>query len=357
MEEDFSNKDVSGQTEADYTDHFIEASNNERDEKYSPREEKQALSDHEKAEVFQNAIEEGINDALALIKERFEDSLEEKDRLEFHNRKHTEGVVRRATAILDTIREIDPSLVSDRAYNVGRFTAAYHDTTQKWEPQVIPSTTPGEEGLFKIMRKRFGGQNEEESTQDAIDAMDKVNKGAGTEIFTDDDKTMVRAGHEATIPGFNPEIGTVVQTKLNKESSIITRATALGDLGTAGMDGPEEFLAEGDALFREENLDIADAMNNRDSLSPQYKEFCRKRMLGWSQFQEKFASGRKTLLDEELRPLPDHVREQVKEKHFNKFDASIAAAVERAQKRAGMSFEEIAEDMGYELGDTTKVVY
>lgn len=311
--------------------------------------ERRTLSAQEKMEIFRTAIEEGVTAALDTVAKRFETPRDPADRLEFHNTRHTKDVIRRFDAIMDAIRQSDPSLVDDRGHAMGRFAAGHHDTVQKWEPNPIVGTNPGEEGLIKIMRKRLIGANEAESTKEAIAFMERVNADAGDEIFSAEDMAIVGGGHEATIPGFDPKKGTVIQPKLTDQSSIITRAIALADLGTAGMDGKEHYLPEGDALFREENLDIASAVEQPEALTDAQKEFFRKRMLGWSQFQATFAAGRRAMLEEELRPLPEPVRKEV-EKLFGKFDESIQAAAEQAARRQSLSFEELARDMGYTLG-------
>ncbi|MDO8520984.1 MAG: hypothetical protein Q7S52_02615 [bacterium] len=307
------------------------------------------LSPEEKAEIFRTAVEGGVYAALEIVAERFERSPDKKNNLPFHNTLHTEDVIRRFETLVDAIRAVDPSLVDDRSRAVGRFAAAHHDTVQNWEPTEAPSKTLGEEGLIAVMRKRFVGANEAASTAGALALMDKANEEAGTEIFTDEDRGMIAGGHDATIPGFNPQKGTVIQPNLNEQSSIITRAIALADLGTAGIDGKEKYLPEGDALFREENMDIAEAVENPASLTPQQKAFYTRRMLGWSQFQEKFAAGRKAMLEEELFPLPPDARKAV-EALFTKFDESAEGAREQAARRANLSFEELAKDMGYTLG-------
>jgi len=322
----------------------------------TPETVERVLSPQEREEIFRATMEGGVNTALQMVAERFEQAPDPKNNLEFHNTRHTGDVIRRFDAVIDAIRTADPSLVDDRSHAVGRFAAAHHDTVQNWEPAEAPSKVPGEEGLVAVMRKRFAGANEAASTAGAFAIMDKANEDAGTELFTDEDRRMIAGGHDATVPGFNPEKGTVVQPKLNEQSSIVERAIALADLGTAGIDGKERYLPEGDALFREENLDIAEAVQNPSSLSPQQKAFFTRRMLGWSQFQGKFAAGRKAMLEEELRPLPPQARKAV-EALFTKFDESTVAAQEQAARRANLSFEELAKDMGYTVGNEEKVVY
>ncbi len=307
------------------------------------------LSPEEKLEIFSTAIESGVSAALQMIADRFENSPDEKNRLAFHNTKHTKDVIRRFDAIIDAVKQSDPALYDKRTHDVGRFAAAHHDTVQNWEAVPTTNELPNGEIFIKIIRKRFGGANEKESTDGALAIMDEINEEVGSEIFTEEDRAIVGGGHEATVPGFNPEKGTVIQPNLNEQSSLITRAIALADLGTAGMDGPEHFLPEGDALFREENIDIEEAVKHPETISPQQKEFFRERMLGWSAFQEKFAAGRSALLEEELQPLPEASRAVI-EKLFDKFNDSIQAAHAQAEQRKTLTFEELAIAMGYTLG-------
>jgi len=313
------------------------------------RREERVLTAEERAEIFRVAIEEGVEAARQMVAERFEQAPDKYDRLAFHNKRHTNDVIRRFDTIIETIKTSAPELYDKHAHEIGRLSAAHHDTVQKWEP----NASVDEEGLVKIMRKRSIGQNEAESTAGALLHMDKINEEAGTEIFTESDKMIIRGGHEATVPGFNPEKGTVIQPHLTEQSSIITRAIALADLGTAGMDGPEAYLPEGDALFREENIDIADAMEHPEILTDAQKSFFRKRMLGWSAFQSTFAAGRKAMLEEEIRPLPTQVQEELKTL-FSKFNDSISAAEAQAARRATLSFETLAAEMGYTWSTETK---
>lgn len=287
-------------------------------------------------------IEAGIEHALAQVRKDFEDAPEEKDRLPFHNTHHSRDVARRTELILSTIRQAAPHLVSEHDVKIGKLAGAFHDVKQRWEENRI------QEGAFtKVMRKRFAGENEAKSADAAIAFMERANRESGKEIFSKDDKKVLREAIDATIPGFNPEKGTVVQPNMNRESPAIVRAVALADLGTAGMDGPEKFIPEGDALFREENLDILEAMKNPDGIPDSQKEYFRKRMISWSASQSKFAEGRRALLDAELDGLPAEAQEKVREL-FTHFDTSIEAATQKTARRASMSFEALAADMGYQ---------
>lgn len=149
------------------------------------------------------------------------------------------------------------------------------------------------------------------------------------------------------IPSDTLESNTVIQPNLTKDSSLIARAVALADMGSAGLDGAEALLADGDNFFREQNKDIRDASENIENLTGSQKEYYQGRMLAWSEFQPKFAQGRKNRLAQELEGIPETAKSAVRAL-FNKFNKSIQAAHKRAKKRKTMSFEELLKDMGYE---------
>ncbi len=176
--------------------------------------------------------------------------------------------------------------------------------------------------------------------------MEEVNQEINSEIFSVEDKQRLIEAINATVPGFSVEKSTVIQPNMKENSDIIAKALALADIGTVGMEGPEAFLSEGDALFREENLDITLSIRDNQKLNEDQKEYFRKRILGWTKFQPNFARGRKDLLEMELKGLSEKEQTKLKEL-FNKFDTSIRAAQERAIKRENMSFEELVRDVGY----------
>lgn len=296
----------------------------------------------ESREVFFNTyIERGIENALSLIRERFEETSKEKDRLPFHNTAHTKDMKERAKRLASVIHEADLTFFPERNIKIAEFAGSYHDTVQKWVENRVK-----EDDFEKVMRRRLSGDNEKASAKEAVDFMQKVNEESGMEIFLDDEKFSVHEAIMATVPGFDPEKGTVIQPSLTPESGVITKVVALADLGAAGMDGPRKFLPEGDALFREENLDILDALKHPEAINDEEKEYYRNRMLGWTKFQPKFAGGRQALLEKELEGISEPAKKAVR-KLFDKFDASIKTAEERAKRRIKMTFEELAADMGY----------
>jgi hypothetical protein len=287
--------------------------------------------------TFAQAIEAGEKDALDRVKKRFEQAENEVDNLAYHNTQHTGNVIRRTKAILGAIRDADRTALSEQLIKLGGFIAAWHDTVQKYE---INEVTDG--AFTKEIRRRFIGGNEKESADEAIDYMRSLNHSP----FSDEDEEFVHQGIHVTIPGPDLKQGTMIQPYLTGESNLVTRAVALADLGTAGMDGPQEFILGGNAFFREENIDIHKALQHPESLSAAQKEFFRKRMITWSEGQEKFATGRKELLNTELDGLSEEEQLAVRNL-FNTFDESIQGAQAKTERRKEMSFEELVSDFGY----------
>lgn len=89
----------------------------------------------ESEDVFEQYIEKGEKEAVNLVKERFDNNPDERNRLDFHNAPHTNDVVRRTKSILSALEKI--GFASQRDVEIGAFAAAFHDTTQGWEESVI----------------------------------------------------------------------------------------------------------------------------------------------------------------------------------------------------------------------------
>lgn len=289
--------------------------------------------------VFEGVVQEGIDAALAAIKMRFEQAENPEDNLDFHNTKHTNEVIKRTQKLLEAMK------VDARRVMLGRLIAAYHDTIQHY-------TKDASRGGGVEMRKRDIGNNEVASAQELIAFFENNN-----DVFTDEDREIVRSAIENTIPDWDPANKTVMQKKMMEKidaslespltpdsPALVERAVALADLGTAGMNGPEVYLPEGNAIFREENLDIPERLKD-----PMQHESLKKRMLGWSAMQIAFAEGRKARLDTELKGLPNDMAKHLREDIFNRFDDSIAAAIAQhaLRVREEMSFEDLAKSFGY----------
>lgn len=273
-------------------------------------------------------VELGISEALLAIKYNFELSQNPLNNLPYHNREHTKRVIGRTETILRTIQSENPVLVTDDDIELGKLATGFHDIVQDWEE-------------VGGRRKRHTGENERLSAEIALYFMNRA------KVFSDRDKLVVDEAINVTIPGFDPKLGTVTQPFLGSETSPVAVAVALADIGTCGMDGPDFFLGEGDALFREENLDILRALKD-ESLTFDQTESFRKRMLDWTVSQLRFVEGRQTLLGSDLLGIAQPARDKVKAL-FNKFEDSKEAIRESIEKRKNLPFALLVSSFGYVL--------
>jgi len=291
-------------------------------------------------EILKECADNGAHEAIIQIHTEYGDKEKGLDFLPFHNEEHTKGVIERSLSIVDAIRKSNPELVSDKDTTLVKIASAFHDIVQKWEESRSSSDV-----LEKITRKRFISENEKDSASAAEMFMQNENKKHEREIFSKDDIEKVKEAIMGTVPGFDVEKNTVVQPNINENSKIIARVLALSDIGTAGMEGSENFLKEGNDLFREDNLDIMEKIES-GNISEDEKESIKKRIMGWTKFQELFAAGRKEKLKEEISVFSEDAQKALEEL-FNTFDDSIQGAKNLAEKRIKMTFEEIIKDIGY----------
>ncbi|HEX8946617.1 MAG TPA: hypothetical protein VF829_00145 [Candidatus Paceibacterota bacterium] len=275
--------------------------------------------------------------------------------LAYHGVSHTERAVERMERLISVLRRLGYE-VSARDEYLGKVSGFYHDSVMDFDEKTIVEPNVG---MSKVMMVLHRDKNEQLSAEKALQGMRAMQRKYPG-IFTDKDEALV---HDAIVAGTFPGFaqGTVYQPVLDRggESPLATRLLALADIGAAGMDGPDVFRREGDAFFREENLDIADAietLRNGGTLDAARKAYFISRMRAWSNIQVSFAEGRKAFLEKELAPFPPEVREGLKREVFNQFEASIAAARAQAERRAHMdSFEELAQDMGYDLASHASI--
>lgn len=277
-------------------------------------------------------VDELVHNAFSIIENQ-----RGEDYFEFHNTDHSKTIINRSERILNIIQEANPGLVKERDYKLAKISGAYHDIVQDYNFELN-----NEDG--SMVRKRFIGDNEEKSAEQAINFIYQIDK---ENIFNNNDKEIIKEAINNTVPSFDLENNTVIQDNLNKDSSIVARVIALSDIGGAGMDGAEQFIKEGSDLFREENVDIFKDIEDIDNIPEEKKKNIITRIIKWSEFQPKFAEGRKNLLDKELEGLPEESIEAIKNKLFNKFDESIEVSKEKAELRKKMDFKELIKDMGY----------
>ncbi|MDE1970160.1 MAG: HD domain-containing protein [Patescibacteria group bacterium] len=298
----------------------------------------------------QELIDRAHEDINALYRQDTDKPLE---RREYHNIGHTKGVEKNAERILRTIQEADSSLgVTPRDVILARLIAAYHDIDQSQDkPNEVKENVEGEE-LTKSLRKRFIATIEKNSAGILLGRMQQMNEEQG-ELFTEHDKDIVKEAILATVPGFDRSLGTVTQPNLHEDASFITKAVALADLG-AMMGGGEEFLEDGNRVFREDNIDIAEALEHPEMIDERKKRYFATRIQNWYRTQVSFVEGRQQIFEIQLLSFPESVRDKVKE--LFKFDEAIAAARQRiadienaTQAGRPYSFEQMMESMGYAL--------
>lgn len=284
------------------------------------------------------AAEAGIEYALAYIGEAYEG--EGEDALEHHIRQHTIDMVPRAVRIFEAMHE-GGEKISDHQRELVRVASGFHDMIQDWV--LVEERVDGKATLF---RQRMGEHNEQQSANELEAFVKDVNEEDESPIFSEDDIIQMREAIMTTIADFDGR--TVVQKNLSSESGIIARAVALADLGEAGMEGFDAHLASGDAIFREEKLDIIRKIRSGEGMSEELQEAFQKRMLNWSEGQVVFAEGRRDHFEAELGELSEEAKSNVRAL-FSKFDETIDKGWEHLAKRKEMSFTKLAQDMGYDI--------
>lgn len=285
-----------------------------------------------------------VNEAIEIIRKNFEGHDNPVENLDYHNSRHTITVVIRTIEILRAMQR-GGTAIESKHFLEAIIAAAFHDTVQDYKVIEIE-----ENGFKKKMRVRATGENERKSSELAEEFMKRVNSQTGTVIFDEDSIRRVKEAIVATEPGFDHEKKIVYQPNLKNNSHPVTRALALADLGTAGMGDYEEFKRDGDALFREENIDILEALKAQPDplrrISYEKKKRYRERMIAWSESQVSFAEGRMARFEIEIEGLPDDVKQELRQLFAN-FGNTIAGARTTSLTRQNMTFEDLARDMGY----------
>ncbi|MEK7390800.1 MAG: hypothetical protein AAB635_01540 [Patescibacteria group bacterium] len=168
----------------------------------------------------------------------------------------------------------------------------------------------------------------------------KEQKGA---TFTNEEYELVNSAILVTVPSWNTEYGTVVQAALTPESHSVIRAVALADIGSPGME-PDGFGNDGDALFIEQEIDIAEAIRkakSSDDISPDNQKRYLTRYRSWLNSQHGYAKGRQTLFETELGNLNDRAKERVRQL-FSRFAEAISTAESNAKTDEEYSFKQMA---------------
>jgi hypothetical protein len=329
-----------------------------------------------KAIAEAKALIEGLPGRIrpaSMSAEEFAATPQGKEKLTYHSLFHTEDVMRRSHAVLDACKEIGVP-VTDREEDLLKLASAFHDVVQDFtqekiiEPDQImganrvPVANPYA-GLTRTFRQRFKGANEENSAK----ALERFFTEESPGVLTDEDIAMTSSMIGVTFTYFDADLGTEVSRHLHSKKSsspLLDHIISFADLGAAGMDGPEQYLDEGNKLFREEQLDIQDALHDWQAskeIPDIQKEYFKNRMLKWTVGQATFARGRKDVVEDEISHLielsPNVKTDTEKQAAFDKlwlilgagFDASISAAEKKLEERKSMTFEQLVADFGYEI--------
>lgn len=274
------------------------------------------------SQLERTLVGRAYNTATSRIAERYENG-PELDRLPYHNREHTDGVLRRARSIAQAIglNKHDQWLVE--------IAAAFHDVVQEWE-------AADRDGI--MVRVRKVGSNESKSAEEAVAWM----REQKSKYFKEEDYEIVREAIMATVPTYDAERRTVTQDALKSATHPVVRAVALADIGSAGME-PDIFSAEGNSLFLEDHIGLVTAISAAKTVADipegdqqKYLERYRK----WIASQVAFLEGRKALLDSELGDLSEGAQEHVRAL-FSHFDESRAFAQRHREFAESCTFEEM----------------
>jgi len=303
--------------------------------------EKVIFLQHEKGEQLEQIVQRGYKVALEKIQDQYENQDDPDRNLDYHNAMHTEGVVKRIDIILDALQQVDTSLVTEKERSLARLSGAFHDVVQKYYFNEVPSKS----GIHtKVIRSLKSGESEDGSAYEAVKFINSEDEISS--IFTEQDKQVVQSAIKGTQVVYDLEKSAVVQQHITSKSSIVEHVVALADLGSAGMEDAKTFIHEGDALFREENVDITRSFRKSEILNDEKKRHFRSRMMHWIQSQEAFIQGRKNETYRQVQMLPDEVRKTI-QNIFDRYDTNKVAVQEKYKERNKMTFEELAQDMGY----------
>ena len=101
--------------------------------------------------------------------------------------------------------------------------------------------------------------------------------------------------------------------------SLVAKIIALADLGTLGMDGIEAYIQEGILIFLEDNLDIANFLNNSHK-QQQFPENSKKRILQANSFMVNFAQERYLRFAQEIDTFSPKIQNIFQEHLFKELN-------------------------------------
>lgn len=314
------------------------------------KEQQPGTVDRKRVDIatYRKAIDTLVDRTLATIEQKYE-------RNPYHNTRHAKAVIERSVQILQAIKAIDPTLVSEYDIEDARVNGAKHD-----EIYETHSEKKREADGVSLMRKR-NDDVEKRSADKLAEDKTRLNQELGQPVFS---AVGIQTGKQAimaTVPDWSEELGTIIQPNLGTaEAPLIPLVIALAaaDLAAGGMKGlagetaAQEGKRVGSEVFREENFDIAKAFKRGKPLTQEKGDFFKRRMITWSERQVRFYQGQKTRLPDLYSKIEDpHLRQVMQEvitELFSEFDSTIAAAQQTLEARQKMSLNQLFEDFGYQ---------
>ncbi len=286
---------------------------------------------------------------LSWCKEDVLNQIENLD-LPFHNREHTIKVMNRVENIMQIFAKYD--LVTQEDIVIAKIAALFHDYAQCYSEETVELNQKDEnsqDNQTVLMRVRGQiGKSEEESALSIDDFLKRFinsDKSESKEVLSYHDKKMIIDMIEGTIPRF--EDGTV-KHKFDEKTPLQVRALMLADLGTAGMsDDGREFLKDTRNNFFEIFVGLKEKIGDKHcKLSEYQKDFYMEKYKAMILNQPKFIEGLKKQYEEQVKALPEKVRNEMNEYLFKYFDVNYQKTIEDAESvKEANTWDEVTEHM------------
>jgi len=293
----------------------------------------------------------------------FSEFTKDSEKRTFHNRNHTEKVILRIEALCEAINNYaktnnQPEIViSPNIKNILIIAAAAHDLDQSSDVDDIKGK------VVTNLRSYDSGNNEKRS---ATTVVKKVEEKIKSIIHDSKEAEHLLAILEAAIieTGPHPNFANgTVQQQFDDSKPWQTHLLAYADIGAAGMN-PETFITEGDAFLLELHPFVLKAFakySAGSSIDEITKKEVTEKIKAWDLGQIKWVKDREAKFngpwtDTIMTPpkefpadidlVPPEVKKAL-QPLFSNFSESARLAEDRQKKRAEMTFEQLAENLGF----------
>ena len=283
------------------------------------------------------------------------------EKLPFHNRNHTEKIILRIKEMCKAINAYSLTAqnqeiaITQVVENILILAAIGHDVEQQNDIRPIAGSDNAN------IRSYYSGDNEIKSA----DAMKKTTEKKLRSSMLDSQKiehllAILESAILETRGSFGPGLSTI-QQQFDATRPWQTHLLAFADIGAAGMNS-DTFITEGDALLMEVNPFILTAFlkySKGEEISNSTKKEVEDKIKQWDISQINWAKSREQKFNKswtnqktnETHPADiDMVPAEVKkalQPLFSQFGESIKLAEDRQKKRTEMTFEQLAENLGF----------